>query len=170
MATENTESVIELYNALVTLTNTEEEDRDKRAYQAGQVLFEIFDIETDKRTLTESEKKKIGPLLIKALPSIELCIDFEALRFFDTNFMGACYTRSGLQFLLDRYENYFPEEDLEKTGETLQTFLTYLDIEDLDGLLASYTLGEFDPCYSKFQRVCEKLKEVGAEEKHSWWP
>ena len=165
------EYISKLSKFLLLLSNVDKKDINKKIYFAEEVLFTIFDIEINLINLLENEKKKIGPLIIKSLRCIEECIDNETLNFLTSTISSACFLRSGVQFLIDNYENYFDNEDfdLETVAKTIKQFEIDLDLQDIDHHLKSYTFHDYDYFPEEdIARVKEKLEKINVKN-HPWW-
>ena len=171
MAAQECRLFSDLLHALQNLTTSSDNSETlllKQLHLADLIFFAIFDLEIEEVLVTEEQKDKLGPLIHQSLPYLEACIDNEALNFPTSSFESACYLRSGLQFLLDNYSNYFPEEELERAGERISSFRESLDLDDLDRSLREYTHREFDPHYD-VSETTTKLEDMGLIDQHFWW-
>ena len=135
---------------------------------ADNVFLAIFDLEIEQIVLGEEEKVKLGPLIHQSFPHLENCIYFEYMNFPTSSFVSACYIRSGLQFLLDNYSNYFPKQELEMVRERILIFRESLDLDDLDDSLREYTHREFEP-FIDVSKTTTKLEDMGLIDQHFWW-
>ena len=158
-----------LLHALQNLMTTVSKDQILYLYNlADKVFFAIVELEMEQIMLGEEEKAELGPLIHQSLSHLENDIENKTDMFPSINFESACRIRSGLQFLLDNYSNYFPKEELERAGERISIFRENLDLDDLDGSLRKYTLPEYDSM-SKVSKTLAKLEDMGLKDKHFWW-
>ncbi len=164
--------ISKLYKFLVLLSNcdmTNSEERERRIYLANEVLYAIFKIETNQIKLFESETKKIGPLIMKSLWDIEMCVDNEIFNFVESSIYSTCVLRSGVQFIIDNYTNYFDNEefDLETIAKTIKEFERNLCMRYLDEKLKSYTNSDYDDP-DMYAEIKEKFEQIDSKN-HPWW-
>ena len=161
-------------NLLVTLKALQSSDNNNThqlTHIARDILYDIYDIELGQINLSESEKEEIGPLIIKALPAIELCVNYEAMCWLTTTIKNACIIRSGIQFLLDNHNNYFSQRDFEEYVQILFNLKPEIDLEDFDDLIKTYWLHEVKAYIDdKFiKETALKFKSLNTKTPHIWW-
>jgi hypothetical protein len=157
-----------LYNALVELIIIDEYEEERRATCARNILITIFNIEMIQFTLSPPAKAKIGSLILKALPSFELCFDQECYGFPVTNFVDACCVRSGWQFLVDNCRNFFVSADYENVYQKLRNYSHVFDLESVDVKLYLYDIEIPEPS-SDIAYVSSALVLNNVAKDHSWW-
>jgi hypothetical protein len=154
-----------LHDLTINLLTTQ----DNLNHHSYNIIIAIFNIELHGIKLTNTEKERIGPILLSTLPYLETCIDEETLCFPTCSFENACHFRSGVQFLLDSYDNYFPSEDIESTGITLQKFEEHhLDLPSFDAMLINHTAGENDP-FIDVTDSKNSMDKLHTKTPHTWW-
>jgi hypothetical protein len=160
--------ILRLQRALLCLANLNVMDFDNHILVAGDVLIAIFDIQMGRLVLQDSVKKKVGPLLVKALQSFEFCFDEQYHQFPVTTVEDACYIRSGWQFLMDEYQNYFVLADHEGIGKLLQDHCVMLGLGNLNHRISNYSRGENDPI-TDVSEMLNNMIVMNVDRKHPWW-
>jgi len=160
--------IFRLQRALLRLANLNGLDFDNHILSAGHVLIAIFDIEMKKLVLQDSVKKKVGPLLLKALQSFEFCFDEQYHQFPVTTVEDACRIRSGWQFLMDEYQNYFVLTEHEDIGKLLRDHCVMLSLGSLNERFSTYTPRENDPIID-VSEILSKMIVMNVDGKHPWW-